>query len=256
MNEETMNEFTPVLGSPMLHAAPRSRIRRFKIVREVPVLALVKKLRTSARKLQAAMSRWCDQNPNIRGKGNLLHWHGGCTEKRILTDEKVVACWDALCSQMTHLKIRDYGGMPVTACCDGIGGEAHIDISWEDITCDGSAEALVERMMLNHASNQLWLFWHACYSEERLYLSKNEYVERMGNQMGPFEHEPKDSDFAIRAGYADCGEPVFEFVADTECGEDAGVRRWRALRDDGNAFGVVRGVIREFPLQNQVITML
>ena len=87
-------------------------------------------------------------------------------------------------------------------------GDQFLGRSYEEMDC----QALVERMMLNHASNQLWLFWHACYSEERLYLSKNEYVERMGNQMGPFEHEPKDSDFAIRAGYADCGEPVFEFV--------------------------------------------
>ncbi len=253
-----------ILGSPQRSALPLARVRNFKIVREVAVLALVERLRESASDLRTAMGRWCDApKQDLRGRmtGEMLKWSrfrkDGFIEKRILTDEKVVACWSGLCAQMTHLRIRDFGGMPFTMFGEHLGGEAHIDISQGDIECDGSAEALVERMMLRHASNQLWLAWHALYSKERLYVSKEDYGKRAGRfGLTSFVRSPRDSSLSVRAGYAESGDPVFEFVTDTEYGGDAGVYRWRALRDDSDGFGVARGIIRKFPLNGRVIIML
>ena len=78
---------------------------------------------------------------------------GDLAERVILTDEEVVARWNELCSRMTHLKIRDVGGMPITI----YGDQAHIDIMRDDLESDDSVEALVERMLLFHASP--WMFW-------------------------------------------------------------------------------------------------
>ena len=237
-----------ILGDPQSRAVPKSRIRQFKIVRDVPVKMLVTHLRASSRRLWNAMGRWVKNGDrkNVR--------KDEASGKYILMDERVVACWNELCSRMEHLKIRDFGGIPITWLGDRLGGESHFDISRDDIECDGSAEALVERMMFKHASDQLYLFWHACYSEERLYVSKADYERSEENSLDSFMREPKDSEFAVRAGYAGSGEPVFEFVADTTCG-NVGVFRWRALRDASDDFGVMRGIVRRFPMRMRIIDL-
>ena len=254
-----------ILGAPQGSALPMARILGLEIVREIPVTTLVRRLRASARRLCRVMRRWCnDAKSDYGGRimGEMVKWctgeKDGFVEKRILMNGDVVACWNELCSRMTHLKIRDFGGMPVTMFGEHLGGEAHIDISHGDIESDDSAEALVERMMLKHASNQLWLHWHALYSSEKMYISKKEYMKCKGleNQFGlenPFIEEPNESDISVRAGYAASGVPVFEFVAETEFG-NAGVFRWRAIRDDGDAFGVGRGIVKEFPRELEVTT--
>lgn len=244
---------TMILGSPQRNAVPVDEVLGFDIVRDVPVKALAMRLRASARRLQTAMYKWADdprQNLNGRVWGEMLRRcegkDDGFAEKRILIDERVVACWNELCSRMTHLRIRDFGGLPFTMFGEHLGGEAHIDISRGDVESDDSAEALVERMMLKHASNQLWLCWHALYSEEDLYFSKKECIKRWNN-MNPFEAEPKESEMSVRAGYAASGVPVFEFVTETWYGSDAGIFRWRAMRDESTPFGVKRAIIQNFP---------
>ncbi len=232
-----------LLYTPEDSAVPRTRIRDFKIVREVPVLALVKRLRASAKRLQKAMDRWCEKRNGSRVIHEMLGKasRDDLTERMILTDEEVVARWNELCSRMTHLKIRDVGGMPIAA----YGDQAHIDIMRDDLESDDSVEALVERMLLFHASSPLYLYWHACYAVENIYVSKEDFMRHGGVDMSFFDKQPRDSAFAIRAGYAESGAAVFEFVADQPCGT-VNVFRWRAVRDDNDDFGVMRGIIKKF----------
>ena len=251
MREGTNDGAVPlILGSPQSNAVPKARIRRFKIVREISVKALVTRLRASSQRLWKAMDRWIHNG----GAGDELRSvrKDEASGRYVLTDERVVACWNELCSRAKHLKIRDFGGMPVTLFGERIGGEAHIDLSREDIVCDGSAEALVERMMLKHASNQLYLFWHACYSSELLYNSTEDFLGK-GNDMGIFIGTP---DFSLRAGYADSGVPVFEFVTQIEYGSDVGFFKWRAMRNDNDPFGVMRGILQKFPLRYEIVCFL
>lgn len=263
MDGETMESFV-ILGSPAQNAVPRVRVRDFKIVKETPVLSLVKRLRASARRLRDAMGDWCnapDRNFNGRIYGEMVKWRrrqkDGFVEKRIVTDEKVRTRWNELCSRMAHLKIRDFGGMPFMMFGEHLGGEAHIDISQGDIECDGSAEALVERMMLKHASDQLWLGGHGLYTYEYLCVSKDDCLKHGDSDclgFTSFAGKPEDTAFAVRAGYAESGAPVFEFVSVAPYGGDSGTFRWRAIRDDAENFGVARGIARKFALKSHLVT--
>ena len=158
-------------------------------------------------------------------------------------DEEMTVAWREFKKRFKVLSLPDSVILRISD--GGLGCRMELEIAQADIADDGSLLAFAERAVLRHASNQLFLWWHARYDAETIYASRVQLIGvKVRGILTPEARERVEAfGFAPMVGRSADGHRVCEYTVYHPYGSGAGILRYRVIEDESEPFGIYRGVV-------------
>lgn len=151
--------------------------------------------------------------------------------------------WKAVCEKLPHLS--QVKNLCLKVNSQNTGAEVRLYEEYCNVKHDESAAGFAEKVVLRHLSDQLYLFWHALYKKEHIYVSHEDIIGV--KSPGPIDQETKRKvdafNFTPVVGKMANGKFACEYVVHRPYGDDAGLIRYRAVEDEDEPFAVYKEIV-------------